>query len=189
MKRDYLQQKHEAGLSYADYLAAGKPEQRDNWRKIYDQTALTDAQRALLESFSRRINVIGLSGIWCGDCVQQGPLIQHIAEANPRAIDLRWLDRDEHMDLQQQVSINAGHRVPILIFCAEDYEPVFWYGDRTLTRYRALARKQLAAACPLPGAAVDGDELAATLQDWLDQFERAHLLLRLSSRLRQKYGD
>jgi len=121
--------------------------------------------------------------------VQQGPLIQRIAEANPQSIDLRWLDRDEHMDLQEQVSINAGHRVPILVFCAEDYEPVFWYGDRTLNRYRAMARKQLAGACPLPGAAVDDDELAATLQDWLDQFERAHLLLRLSSRLRQKHGD
>ncbi|MFA9479284.1 thioredoxin family protein [Phycisphaerales bacterium AB-hyl4] len=184
----YLQQKHEAGLSYEAYLAAGTAAQRDNWQRIYEQATLTDAQLKLLGSFEREIKVLGLSGIWCGDCVQQGPLIQKIAEASD-AIDLRWLDRDEHMDLQEQVMINAGHRVPVLVFCAEDYEPVGWFGDRTLNRYRALAAKQLGGACPLPGAPVDRDELAATMQDWLDQFERVHLLLRLSGRLRQKHGD
>jgi len=27
------------------------------------------------------------------------------------------------------------------------------------------------------------------MQDWLDEVERVHLLLRLSGRLRQKHGD
>jgi len=33
------------------------------------------------------------------------------------------------------------------------------------------------------------DELNATLQDWLNEFERVQLLLRLSTRLRQIHGD
>lgn len=189
MKADYLKQKHEAGLPYADYVATGESQKQQDWQTIYDQAALTDAQSALLGSFKRKLNVIGLSGIWCGDCVQQCPLIQRIAEGAPNAIDLRWLDRDEHMDLQERVRINAGNRVPVLIFCAEDYEPVGWYGDRTLTRYRAMAAKNLGGACPLPGAPVPDDELSGTLADWLNEFERMQLLLRLSSRLRQKHGD
>lgn len=189
MDATYLKQKHDAGLSYADYLDTGKPEQKENWIKIYDQVALTDAQRSLVSGFTRKMHVIGLSGIWCGDCVQQGPLIERIAEANASMIDLRWVDRDEHGDLQEQVRINAGNRVPVLVFCAEDYEFVSWLGDRTLTRYRAMARKQLAGACPLPGAPVPDDELAGTLQDWLDEFERVQLILRLSGRLREKHGD
>ncbi|MEX0653344.1 MAG: thioredoxin family protein [Phycisphaeraceae bacterium] len=188
MDAAYLASKHEAGLTYTDYLATGTDAQRDNWQRIYEQTTLTDAQRQLVGSFVRDIKVIGLSGIWCGDCVQQGPLIQRIADASDR-IDLRWLDRDEHIDLQQKVAINAGHRVPVLLFCAEDYELVGWFGDRTLNRYRAIAAKQLDTACPLPGAPVDQDEQAATLEDWVDQFERVHLLLRTSGRLRQKHGD
>ncbi len=188
MNADYLRQKHQAGLPYEAYVQSGTDAQRENWQRVYDQTALTDAQRQLLDGFTRRMNVIGLSGIWCGDCVQQGPLVQHIAETNP-CIDLRWLDRDEHIDLQEKVAINAGHRVPVFLFCAEDYEPVAWYGDRTLSRYRTLAAQQLGASCPLPSAAVPQDELAATLQDWVDQFERVHLLLRLSGRLRQLHGD
>ncbi len=189
MDAGYLQEKHQAGLSYADYMATGKPEQQANWQRIYDQAALTPDQTQLVAGFTRKINVIGLSGIWCGDCVQQGPLIQRIAEANPTVIDFRWLDRDAHADLQKKVAINAGQRVPVLIFCAEDYELCGWYGDRVLARYRAMAQKQLAGACPLPGAAVAQDELHATLADWLDEFERVHLMLRLSARLRQMHGD
>lgn len=189
MDSAYLAVKHQAGLPYDQYVATGTSDQQQNWRTIYEQASLTDAQRTLLGSFTRKINVIGLSGVWCGDCVQQCPLIQRIAEGNPDAIDLRWLDRDEHMDLQEKVSINAGHRVPVLLFLAEDYELVGWFGDRTLSRYRAIAAKQLGGACPLPGAPVPQDEMDATLQDWLDQFERVHLLLRLSGRLRQKHGD
>jgi len=189
MNAEYLKQKHEAGLGYADYLASGNAQQQADWQAIGDQASLTESQTALLGSFTRKVNVIAMSGVWCGDCVQQGPLIQKIAEGSPGAIDLRWLDRDAHMDLQEQVAINAGHRVPVLIFCAEDYEFVGWYGDRTLSRYRAMAAKQLGGACPMPGAPVPQDELDATLADWLEQFERVHLLLRLSGRLRQIHGD
>lgn len=189
MDAAYLRQKHEAGQPYDQYVATGKPEQQENWRQIYEQASLTDAQRHLLQGFTRQMRVIGVSGVWCGDCVQQCPLIQRIAEANPQSIDLRWLDRDEHSDLQERVRINAGNRVPVLIFCAEDYEFVSWFGDRTLSRYRALAQRQLGGACPLPGAPVDADEMAQTLADWMDEFERVHLLLRLSGRLRQMHGD
>jgi len=33
------------------------------------------------------------------------------------------------------------------------------------------------------------DAVAAVVADWLDQFERVHLILRLSARLRQVHGD
>jgi thiol-disulfide isomerase/thioredoxin len=188
MDAAYLKKKHDAGLSYGNYLDTGKPEQKDGWTEIYDRIKLTTEQEGLVKSFVRDMKVICVSGIWCGDCVQQGPLIQRIADANEK-IDLRWLDRDEHMDLAEQLKINAGARVPVVIFAAEDYEPVSIYGDRTLTRYRAIAARNLGAHCPLPGAPAPSDELEATLQDWLNEFERVHLLLRTSARLREMHGD
>lgn len=189
MEATYLQQKHDAGLTYERYLQTGTPQQRENWTRVYEQATLTPAQRQLVASFTRKMNVIGLSGIWCGDCVQQLPLLARLAEANPACIDLRFLDRDVHADLQQRVRINGGNRVPVMIFCAEDYELCAWMGDRTLRRYRAVAQRQLGPSCPLPGAPVDPQEMAATLQDWLDEMERVHLMLRLSPRLRQRHGD
>jgi thiol-disulfide isomerase/thioredoxin len=186
---DYLKQKHAAGLSYHDYVATGTEQQQQDWHRIYEAAELTPAQRELAAGFSRTTPVIGLSGIWCGDCVQQCPLIQRIAEANPDRIDLRWLDRDEHSDLQDRVRINGGRRVPVLLFLAEDYALCGWFGDRVLARYRALAQQRLGGACPMPGAPVPQDELEATLADWLAHFERFNLMLRLSTRLRQAHGD
>jgi thiol-disulfide isomerase/thioredoxin len=189
MDAAYLQSKHQAGLTYDQYVNSGNENQRDNWKRIYDQAHLTDSQQTLVKGFVRRMKVIFLSGIWCGDCVQQGPLVQRIVDANPDMIDMRYLDRDEHADLQKIVRINQGNRVPMVLFCAEDHELAAIFGDRTLSRYRAIAARQLGPSCPAPGAPVDADEMAATVADWVDQFERVHLMLRISPRLRAQYGD
>ncbi|TVQ30363.1 MAG: thiol reductase thioredoxin [Phycisphaeraceae bacterium] len=188
LKADFLKTKFDAAHTYDDYLATGKPAQQESWTKIYSQISLTGAQKKLVSGFSRDMKVLASSGIWCGDCAQQCPLIVHIAEASPR-ISLRFVDRDEHADLAERIRLNAGARVPVVVFMAEDHEFVCLYGDRTLTRYRAIAQRQLGAACPLPGAPVPTEELSATMQDWLNEFERVQLMLRLSPRLREKHGD
>jgi thiol-disulfide isomerase/thioredoxin len=184
-----MSREFQTALAFDRYVATGKPEQQAAWQKIYEQARLSDAQRSLLRGFVREMNVLVVSGIWCGDCVQQCPLLARIAEAAPERVHLRFVDRDAHPDLSARLTINAGHRVPVALFLAEDCELVAVFGDRTLARYRALAARQLGPTCPLPGAPVSDDELAATLQDWLNEFERVQLLLRLSGRLRQKHDD
>ena len=189
MDANFIKTKHDAGLGWNDYLATGTADQQTAWKKVYDQISLTDAQQALLGSFKREMQVVALSGIWCGDCVRQGPMFQKIAEASNGKIKLKWCDRDAHMDLQDLVMVCGGKRVPVVVFAAEDFEPVGWYGDKPLAKYRILAAQLQGAGCPLPGAPIPDDELAAELADWCDQFERVQLLLRLSGRLRKKHGD
>ncbi len=187
----FIQSKFDAGQTYADYVAAGNDTQQAGWNDIARRVTFTTDQQQLLGGFVRDIHVLVVSGVWCGDCVRQGPMLQAIADASNGRVKLRWFDRDEHMDLQKLVSINAGHRVPVAIFAAEDFEPVAWFGDKPLSRYRIMARNSRGegATCPLPGAPIPADELAAELADWVDEFERVHLLLRLSGRLRQVHGD
>jgi thioredoxin-like negative regulator of GroEL len=185
----FLQSKFEAALSYDRYIATGTDEQRARWKPVYDVTKLSAAQKALLETFTREMKILCISGIWCGDCVQQVPLIQRIAEANPTKVQLRILDRDEHKDLSERVKICAGLRVPTLLLLAEDFEFCGIAGDRTLSRYRAIAKRKLGAACATGIGAPEQDEMAATIQDWVDEIERVQLMLRLSPRLREKHGD
>jgi len=185
----YLQAKFEGGKPWASYLATGTPDQQKGWVGIYDQLALSESQSSLVGGIEREIHVLLVSGIWCGDCIRQGPMIQRIAEANRDKIKVSYLDRDEHRDLQDQLTINAGARVPVAVFASEDFELVQIFGDKPLSRYRILANQQLGAHCPLPGAPVPQDELDSELQDWIDIFERVSLLLRLSGRLREKHGD
>ena len=112
-----------------------------------------------------------------------------VAEANPQCIDLRFLPRsEEHADLIVPNQINAGFRVPVTWFMAEDFEPVSRFGDRTLSRYRSMARKALGDASNVHAAPPD-DPVRTVLDEVLAEFERVHLLLRLSARLRQRHGD
>lgn len=189
MNAAYLSEKFSKALAYDRYLLTGTAEQQRRWSDVYNAARLTSAQLGVTSGFSRQMKLLIVSGIWCGDCVQQCPLLERIAESRKDLIDLRFVDRDQHRDLAEQLRINAGDRVPVALFMADDFELCSIAGDRTVSRYRALARTQLGAACPIGIAPPPADELAATLQDWLNEFERIQLMLRLSARLRKKYGD
>jgi len=190
----FLASKFAAGIPYNQYVSAGTADQKVNWDRALERVHLSAEQAQLVKGFTRRINVLVSSGLWCGDCAHQCPMLARIADANPGGtigggIDLRFLDRDAQPDLRDAIKICAGTRVPTVIFMAEDHEFISILGDKTLARLRAKAAKALGEFCPLPGAELPEDELAATLGDWLNEFERVHLMLRLSTRLRAKHGD
>ncbi len=186
---DYYRTKFDHALPYARYVVTGTPEQQRRWQQVYDLATPTPAQSRLLEGFTREMNLLTISGIWCGDCVQQVPLIVRLAEANPTRLHLRILDRDQHRDLVEPLRINGGDRVPVLLLLSEDFEFCALAGDRTLTRYRAMAHRQFGASCPTGLLVPDSQELAATMQDWLNEIERVQLMLRVSPRLRKEHGD
>lgn len=181
----------EAALSYDKYISTvAKPGEATNWNAAHGRVHLTAQQRQVLGGFVRRVNVLCFSGTWCGDCVHQCPMLDHIAKAAPAGtVDLRFVERPSHRALSDAFKVCGGDRVPLAIFMNEDFDFCALAGDRTLSRYRALAQKNLGASCPLPGAAQATAEIDATLQDWVNEFERAHLMLRLSTKLRQRHGD
>ncbi|RUL89398.1 thiol reductase thioredoxin [Tautonia sociabilis] len=180
----------DGALSYDDFLDRyGSEAERAKWRRVHDRVALTGPQRELIGGFVRRMPVLCLAGTWCGDCVTQGPILDHIARANPRSIGLRFLDRDALPELSDALRINGGRRVPTVVFLSEDFFEVCRFGDRTLSRYRALAASQLGLTCPTGLVPPAEAELATATAEWVEQFERAQLILRLSGRLREKHGD
>jgi hypothetical protein len=181
--------KFEQGLTYNDFLARHANEgQKERWRQVHAQVALSPAQRQLLAGFRRQMNVLCLAGAWCGDCINQCPIYEHFATAAP-VIRVRYLDRDEHADVQQELQINAGKRVPVVVFFSEDGAEVARFGERTLSKYRQMMLTQAGPMCPT-GINAPGDALLSHVtQDWLNEFERVQWLLCLSPRLRQLHGD
>jgi len=185
----HLFDKFTAALPYEEFLTGyGTPPQADRWRKTRELVRLTDEQKRLLGAFKREMNVLVLAGVWCGDCSGQCPIFEHFAAAAP-VIRVRYLDRDDHADAQRELQVNGGNRVPVLVFFSEDGHEVARYGERTLSKYRQMARDLFGPSCPT-GIAAPGDTLLGQVtQDWLNEFERVQLLLQLSPRLRQKHGD
>ena len=82
-----------SALRYETYLATGAEEQRRRWTQVYEVAQLDAEQKQLIAGFEREIKILVHSGIWCGDCVEQCPLLARIAESNPSKIDLRFFER------------------------------------------------------------------------------------------------
>ena len=178
----------ESALDYNAFLQKhAEQKDRDRWEEVLGKVTLTPDQATLLAGFKRCMNVLALVGAWCGDCVTQGPVLERIAQASPQ-IDLRFVDREANPDLQDQLAICGGKRVPVVVFLSEDFYECARYGDRTVSRYRWMVAENMAASCPLPIAPPD-DEVAAMVADWTLEFERIQLMLLMSTRLRQRHAD
>jgi thiol-disulfide isomerase/thioredoxin len=188
LNQDFFKSKFEQGLDYKSFMESSKEHEQSRWQAVYDRVSLTDDQKKLLDGFTRKMNVLCMTGAFCGDCVRQCPIMQRIAEASD-VIDLKFVDRDTNPDLSERLKILGGNRVPVVVFLSEDFFEFARFGDRTLSTYRKMASEQIGSACHTGIVPPPDKELAVLTQEWVDIFERPQLALRLSPMLRERYGD
>ncbi len=190
IKSDLWQSAFKQAHEYETYLAESPQEKADRWHELMGRMpALSDDDAARLDSHGRKINVLVMSGVWCGDCVRQGPMFKQIADVVGEHMDLRWVDRDVNEKLRDELHILGAMRVPVVLFLTEDYWEVGRFGDRLLGVYRRKAETEIGAACAVPYAATPEDQLLAERAEWIDVFERMILMTRLSPPLRKRHGD
>lgn len=189
-RSEFWRRHFEQAREYEDYLETGDPSKAKLWRQQGRALPpLTPEQCARLQGYNgRQFNVLMYSGIWCGDCVRQGPMLKRIAEACGRDVHLRIIDREASEPLKEELRLLGGARVPVVVFLSEDFFEVGRFGDRLLSDYRRLGRG-LTSGCPTGLIPPPADEQAAGLSDWVDVFERMLLMLRLSNFLRNRHGD
>ena len=189
-RAEFWRRHFEVAVPYDAYLNASDPTKAAKWTNLQAKIPpLSEDQRHRLSGFGRRMNVLALSGVWCGDCVRQGPMLHQIAHAAGPEIDLRWIDRDASAELAEELRILGGKRVPVVVFLSEDFFEAGRFGDRSLIAYRAKARREVGPACDAGITPPPPEELAAELEEWVAVFERMLHMLRLSPLLRERYGD
>jgi hypothetical protein len=179
-RQAFFKEHFEKGANFSSYVDGLTSER---WQQAVKNVKLSPQQRELLEGFVRKINVLILSDLACGDCARQCPVLRAFEEVNPDRICLRFLDNSKNTELQDELRIHGGARVPVVVFLSEDFFEVSRFGDRTLSAYRKKAGLEKGAACGLPGAS--SEEIA----EWLNELERVELLLRVSPFLRQRHRD
>jgi thiol-disulfide isomerase/thioredoxin len=189
-RSDFWRHCFEQADDYETYLARSPEDKAQRWRDLADQLIpLTEIDIARLNGHNRRMNILVYSGVWCGDCVRQGPMIQQLAKASGPGVQLRVIDRDADEQLKDELRLAGAMRVPVVVFLTEDFWELGRFGDRMLTIYRKKAMRELGAACSVPYAVPPQEELAAERAEWLDVFERMLLMARLSPPLRERHGD
>ena len=185
----FLEQHFKSGMEYESFVGMLPFDQQASWVQRHGQLELTGDQQELLGSFTRDMKILCLTGPWCGDCALQGAALGRIAASQPDRIQLRFLPRDDSFaELIVSSMINAGTRVTVTWIMAEDFEPCARIGDRTLSRYRSMARKALGPASGVLAEAPE-DPVRAVLEEMLQEVERVQWMLRLSPRLRERHGD
>ena len=190
LRSDFWRRHFAIALDYDAYLAVSDPDKAKKWEVMAAKIPpLTSEQAARLQGHNRKLHVLFYSGVWCGDCVRQGPMLCTIARACGSAIDLRFIDREASAELKDELRILGAEKVPVAVFLSEDFLEVGRFGDRLLTVYRRKARRELGAVCDPGIVAPSIEEMAAEQEEWVCIFERMLLMLRLSPLLRTRYGD
>lgn len=179
-------------LGYEDFIQKyATPVHADRWAENYRRTGLSDDLVENFGGFVRRMKVLCLAGTWCGDCAFQCPSFRKFEEASRGIAEVRFLDRDEAPEtVRNALKINGGQRVPAVIFISEDGFEAARYGEKTLVQLRRDAASLAGISCSLGNVGPDDSAYrTAVVSEWASQFERSQLILRLSPRLREKYGD
>jgi thiol-disulfide isomerase/thioredoxin len=173
-------------LSYDEFMLIDT-ENAPRWHEFMGRVPdLNDEQKARLQDYNRIVKVLVYGGVWCGDCVRQGPIFKKIADVVDD-VEIRFIDRDTSDELKDEVRILGATRVPIVVFLTEDYWEVGREGDRLLPVYRAKAAREIgrgqATGVLSPKAIEDQLDL------WVDIFERAIIMTKLSPPLRKRHND
>lgn len=98
--------------------------------RVYEQLELTEEDLQFLQNVKvKNWRGIVLTADWCGDAAVNVPIIQRMAEASQ--IELRFLIRDENLELMDQYLTNQTSRsIPIFIFIDETGEEKAVWGPR-----------------------------------------------------------
>jgi thiol-disulfide isomerase/thioredoxin len=176
------------GLKFTDYLDTGTEIQKEKWENYSKVTKISDAQIYEIKEFKREMNIFCLSGIWCGDCMRQGPILEKIAKESSK-INLHFFENEAFSEIRDEVRIIGGTRVPVIIICSEDFLEVTRFGDRTLSTYERKAKRELGNACDAGLVPPKEEEMLKESTEWFNVIKRAQLMLRLSPSLREKHND
>ncbi len=189
IRQDFWRTTFSQALDWQDYLQAGEEKHRNKWLELEKLFNLDAESVKPLTAINRPMNVLVYTGIWCGDCVRQGPMFQEIAKGCPQNINLRFIERIDDSPLADELRINGALKVPVVVFLSEDFYELGRFGDRLLSTYRRKAETELGATCASGIVAPKEQELAVEIAEWVDVFERMLLILRLAPALRKKYND
>ena len=187
-RTDFFKNYFSKALDYESYLSTGSELEIQKWRSYEEEVKLSPDIVSRIQSFRRKLNILVMSGIWCGDCIRQGPIFKAIQDQS-ELFNFKFIDNRENPELMDELKLNGAQKVPVIVCLTEDFYEVSRFGDKHLSVYRSKVEKELGAACDPGILPPEKSALELEINEWMDYFERLQHMLRLSPALRRKYGD
>lgn len=96
--------------------------------RIYKTAVITDELANKIKSINDKQTWICITEGWCGDAAQSVPLFARLAELNSN-ITLKFVLRDENLDLMDRYLTNGGRAIPVVI-ALQDGKELWKWGPR-----------------------------------------------------------
>ncbi len=127
------------------------------WEGIYKRASIPDDILARVAQVDGDWRLLVLSADWCGDASNIVPVLQLLVEAAPN-LDLRLLDRDDHLDLMDEhLTGGTARAIPAVIILDDQNIEHAWWGPRP---------SELQAWVKTEGQEYEHDEQYVELRKW-----------------------
>src|SRR3712207_337617 len=113
-------ERFEQGLTYDAYKTS-MTRNRERFIANEETLELSDDDLEFFQRLPRPLNVLVLAEDWCGDVINNLPVLGGLAAATGK-LDLRVFPRDEHPDIMDQYLHHGQFRsIPVFVFFDDDF--------------------------------------------------------------------
>ena len=98
-------------------------------KRILKTTVVSEEAITLINSIEKPLTLLILVESWCGDAAQSIPVFEKMASYNSN-ITLRFLLRDENLEVMDQYLTNGGRSIPKLIALDDEFNELGTWGPQ-----------------------------------------------------------
>lgn len=120
-----LNQWFDKGLQPEEYMQHLE-KHKDSFHNIYNNFTLPADDDFFKFVKEKELRVVALAEVWCGHCMLDIPILLHIAKQTHMPV--RFLPRDDNLELMDQYLTNGNRTIPIFIFIDKDGNEVSKWG-------------------------------------------------------------
>lgn len=137
------------GMTYNQFKAQ-MTRNRERFEANEQAIELTPADLEPFQNLPRPLNVLVLAEDWCGDVIDNLPILGRIAQATGK-LNLRIFLRDQNLDLMDQYLNQGAYRsIPVFVVFDESFQEIGRFIERpaSVTERRERRRQEIYAAHP-----------------------------------------
>ncbi|MDO4229526.1 MAG: thioredoxin family protein [Capnocytophaga sp.] len=99
------------------------------YKRLDKSIVIPEEKAEFFRNYSKSITLLVITESWCGDAAQIVPVVNKIAELNPK-IMLKLVFRDENEALMNLFLTNGGKAIPVVVFLDLENNVLAWWGSR-----------------------------------------------------------
>lgn len=121
----------EQGMTYAEYKAQ-MTRNRERLEETERTLVLPTEDVQFFAQLPEPLNVLVLAEDWCGDVINNVPVLARLAESG--RLNLRFFLRDQNLDIMDQYLNQGVHRsIPVFVFFDQEFREIGHWIERPAT--------------------------------------------------------